>query len=380
MASSNSEPARPPGKSLFDESTIFLGSSLVSNFSLLFIQLDAATGGYPPRKTSMSSSSLGPIPTPGIPPAAIGLPPNQPSRRQSLSAVPPRGPPPMSQLAMKPPDGGGHDSSNRRITPPQLPKGPPPRGPPPRGPPPRPPGFNNDRPSLSGKLILLEENDNSIFMSHFSCIVSSSSNSADSTLPDKPMMPHLSPIRNPQPQLSSVNDDQEFDDSSMEESMQPKSGQSSLRRSEVNIEEVNLERNRALSNAARSLSAIAKKRDDPSLRELATEMRAGKLHTAATNEPQPTMNALGKPPPHIHSQVPPIPVQPQHAFGKLVVGIVRGINLKAGQGVFGRADPYVKMKIGDKEFTTTTHKDGGKSPVSALFPWIVVAACHAVVR
>jgi len=328
----------------------------------------------------MSSSSLGPIPTPGIPPAAMSISPSQPSRRQSLSAVPPRGPPPMGQLGMKPPDGGRSDSLNRRVTSPQLPKGPPPRGPPPRGPPPRGPaprgpphglpGFNNDRSSLLGKLILLEGENKIIsqYYSHFLCIVSSSSNSADSTLPNKPMMPHLSPIRNPQPQLSSINDDQEFDDSSMEESMQPKSGQSSPRRSEVNIDEVNLERNRALSNAARSLSAIAKKRDDPSLRELATEMRAGKLPTAATNEPQPTSNALGKPPPHIHTQVPPIPVQPQHAFGKLVVGIIRGINLKAGQGVFGRADPYVKMKIGDKEFTTTTHKDGGKSPVSALFP------------
>ena len=326
----------------------------------------------------MSMSSLGPIPTPGIPPAAMALPPSQPSRRQSLSAVPPRGPPPMSQLGRQPPDGGRPDSLNRRIASPQLPKGPPPRGPPPRGPPPRgpphgPPGFNNDRPSLSGKFFIsgvLQRKQN---MYHFSCIVSSSSDTADSTLPDKPMMPQLSPIRNPQPPLSSI-DDQEIDDSSMEESMQPKSGQSSPRRSEVNIEEVNLERNRALSSAARSLSAIAKKRDDPSLRELATEMRAGKLPTSAPNEPQPTSSALGKPPPHIHSQVPPIPVQPQHAFGKLVVGIVRGINLKAGQGVFGRADPYVKMKIGDKELTTTTHKDGGKSPVRALFPWIVVAA------
>lgn len=188
------------------------------------------------------------------------------------------------------------------------------------------------------------------------------------------MMPQLSPIRNPEPQLSSINDNQEFDDSSMGESMQPKSGQSSPRRSEVNIEEVNLERNRALSSAARSLSAIAKKRDDPSLRELATEMQTGKLPTSATNEPQPTSNALGNPPPHIHSQVPPIPVQPQHAFGKLVVCIIRGINLRAVQGVFGRADPYVKLIIGDKEFTTSTHKDGGKSPVSALFLWIVIAA------
>ena len=31
---------------------------------------------------------------------------------------------------------------------------------------------------------------------------------------------------------------------------------------------------------------------------------------------------IGKPPPHIHSQAPPIAPQPQHAFGKLVVTIV----------------------------------------------------------
>jgi len=136
-------------------------SQIFIQFSCLIIHSCAFPGGYPPRRSSMSMSSLGPIPTPGIPPAAMALPPSQPSRRQSLSAVPPRGPPPMSQLGMKPPDGGRPDSLNRRTTSPQLPKGPPPRGPPPRGPPPRgpphgPPGFNNDRPSLSGKLSLLE--------------------------------------------------------------------------------------------------------------------------------------------------------------------------------------------------------------------------------
>lgn len=136
---------------------MFINSCLfISSYS---VNLHAASGGYPPRRQSMSITSLGPIPTPGIPPAAIGLPPNQPSRRQSLSAVPPRGPPPLGQLGMKPPDGVGPNSLNRRVTVPQLPKGLPPRGPPPRGPPPRgpphgPPGFNNDRSSLSGKLFL----------------------------------------------------------------------------------------------------------------------------------------------------------------------------------------------------------------------------------
>lgn len=76
---------------------------------------------------------------------------------------------------------------------------------------------------------------------------------------------------------------------------------------------------------------------------------------------------LGKPPPHIQSQVPPITPQPQHAFGKLVITLIKGLNLKAGQGVFGRADPYVKIKLGDKEFITKTHKNGGRNPVSLVY-------------
>ncbi len=141
-----------------------------------------------------------------------------------------------------------------------------------------------------------------------------------------------------------------------------------------NNQRLTLDRNRALSSAARKLSAVAAKRDDPSLRQLAADMRAGKLGGPPTDtrnkfdaDLQPPSIALGKPPPHIHSQTPPISVQPQHAFGKLVVGIIKGLNLKAGQGVFGRADPYVKLKIGDTEFTTSCHKDGGKNPVSFVF-------------
>jgi len=44
------------------------------------------------------------------------------------------------------------------------------------------------------------------------------------------------------------------------------------------------------------------------------------------------------------------------------VNIIKGLNLKAGQGVFGRADPYVKIKLGDNEFITKPHKNGGKNP------------------
>ena len=43
--------------------------------------------------------------------------------------------------------------------------------------------------------------------------------------------------------------------------------------------------------------------------------------------------------------------------------MLKGINLKAGQGVFGRADPYVKIKVGNKEVATNPHMDGGRNPV-----------------
>ena len=214
--------------------------------------------------------------------------------------------------------------------------------------------------------------------------MTSSEDSAGLPHPKQPMMPKLSPVRNPYREHLQSQMTPEADDSSMEEPAHSDSEISSQRDSEfTNDNEVDddnqrltLERNRALSSAARKLSAVAAKRDDPSLRLLAADMRAGKLGGPATDtrntfdaDPHPPSIALGKPPPHIHSQTPPISVQPQHAFGKLVVGIIKGLNLKAGQGVFGRADPYVKLKIGDREFTTSCHKDGGKNPVSFVLNW-----------
>jgi len=74
-------------------------------------------------------------------------------------------------------------------------------------------------------------------------------------------------------------------------------------------------------------------------------------------------NGLGDPPPHVLSKPPPFAAGPQRPFGRLDISVVRGINLKAGQGVFGKADPYVKVKIGDQEFITETHSQGGKNPL-----------------
>ena len=66
----------------------------------------------------------------------------------------------------------------------------------------------------------------------------------------------------------------------------------------------------------------------------------------------------------IFSKAPPFLAGPKHPFGTLSVKIVRCKNLKAGQGFFGKADPYVKLNIGEKEFITEPHMDGGKNPVS----------------
>jgi len=71
------------------------------------------------------------------------------------------------------------------------------------------------------------------------------------------------------------------------------------------------------------------------------------------------------PPP---DQAPSTQVQPPEApvpakFGKLIVRMLRGVELKAGQGMFGKADPYAKMRIGTQEYMTQPHMGGGKNPI-----------------
>lgn len=64
-----------------------------------------------------------------------------------------------------------------------------------------------------------------------------------------------------------------------------------------------------------------------------------------------------------NSYTPPqakIPIPP---FGKLRIKIVGGKNLRAGQGVLGNANPFVIIKVGNKVFSTSVHRDGGKNPV-----------------
>ena len=42
---------------------------------------------------------------------------------------------------------------------------------------------------------------------------------------------------------------------------------------------------------------------------------------------------------------------------------LRGVDLKAGQGMFGKADPYAKLRIGTQEFATKPNPGGGKNPI-----------------
>ena len=58
---------------------------------------------------------------------------------------------------------------------------------------------------------------------------------------------------------------------------------------------------------------------------------------------------------------PTAPIAPK--FGRLVVKCLKGIDLKAGQGMFGKADPYAKLRIGTQEFSTKPNPGGGKNPI-----------------
>lgn len=46
-----------------------------------------------------------------------------------------------------------------------------------------------------------------------------------------------------------------------------------------------------------------------------------------------------------------------------MIKCLKGVDLKAGQGMFGKADPYAKIRIGTQEFSTKHNAGGGKNPV-----------------
>jgi len=47
----------------------------------------------------------------------------------------------------------------------------------------------------------------------------------------------------------------------------------------------------------------------------------------------------------------------------LSIKCLRGVELKAGQGMFGKADPYARLRIGTQEFSTKPNPGGGKNPI-----------------
>lgn len=88
----------------------------------------------------------------------------------------------------------------------------------------------------------------------------------------------------------------------------------------------------------------------------------GELNRLASNIPT-DISQLGPPPAGVVSYAPPFSLPPVKPFGKLVMTITRGKGLKAGQGVFGKANPFVKIKLGEKVMSTDVHTEGGKNPV-----------------
>jgi hypothetical protein len=74
---------------------------------------------------------------------------------------------------------------------------------------------------------------------------------------------------------------------------------------------------------------------------------------------------LGPPPPDLVRPIPAPPAAtPIRPYGKLILKCIQGIDLKAGQGVFGKADPYLKLTIGSQVKVTDPDSQGGKKPVS----------------
>ena len=71
---------------------------------------------------------------------------------------------------------------------------------------------------------------------------------------------------------------------------------------------------------------------------------------------------LGPPPSHVESHAPTITAVERKAFGTLAVTVIKCGSLRAGRGAFGKADPYVKIRIGEREGRTAPVPQGGKEP------------------
>eukprot|EP01041_Mallomonas_annulata_P011412 gene11413-23872_t len=83
--------------------------------------------------------------------------------------------------------------------------------------------------------------------------------------------------------------------------------------------------------------------------------------------PMPSAGPPARAPPPIsgapRQAIAPPSAPPPPKFGRLVVKCLRGIELKAGEGMFGKADPYCRLRIGTQEYTTKHNPGGGKNPI-----------------
>jgi len=72
---------------------------------------------------------------------------------------------------------------------------------------------------------------------------------------------------------------------------------------------------------------------------------------------------IGYPPPvGILVHKPPMEAPPREPFGILTITISRAKNLKAGYGPLGKASPFVKVKVGEREYKSESAHQEGRNP------------------
>lgn len=77
---------------------------------------------------------------------------------------------------------------------------------------------------------------------------------------------------------------------------------------------------------------------------------------------KPSGEVARGPPIGVMIHTPPIEAPPREPFGILTINIVKGKNLKAGYGPLGKANPFVNIKIGERECKSSPAYQEGRNP------------------
>lgn len=145
----------------------------------------------------------------------------------------------------------------------------------------------------------------------------------------------------------------------------PLNGASSGRQSSANIDVPYAAKRQSIASIDSSSSEGDAADRYSSVRSKSSVAAEGASYNSETLQVQNLYKPLGPPPPNALMPIPPPPPSsPMQSFGKLKIKCIQGMDLKAGQGVFGKADPYVKLKIGNQEMVSDPDAQGGKKPVS----------------